>query len=99
MEPIEGSETSAFKPQTPGNFPKENILHSLTNLLIFFLRLRIHVTYLCVTVSFEISSPCNCDYFVLVFAVSPMMAIYQPKHVAVLVLLKMFVFKLNILYL
>ena len=27
MEPIEGSETSAFKPQTPGKNPKENILH------------------------------------------------------------------------
>ena len=27
MEPIEGSETSAFKPQTPGNYPIENILH------------------------------------------------------------------------
>jgi hypothetical protein len=27
MEPIEGSETSAFKPQTPGIYPKENILH------------------------------------------------------------------------
>src|SRR5215472_9636767 len=27
MEPIEGSETSAFKPQTPGKYPKENILH------------------------------------------------------------------------
>ena len=27
MEPIEGSETSAFRPQTPGNYPKENILH------------------------------------------------------------------------
>jgi len=27
MEPIEGSETSAFKTQTPGNYPKENILH------------------------------------------------------------------------
>ena len=26
MEPIEGSETSAFKPQSPGKFPKENIL-------------------------------------------------------------------------
>ena len=23
MEPIEGSETSAFKPQTPGKYPKE----------------------------------------------------------------------------
>ena len=27
MEPIEGSETSAFKPQAPGKYPKENILH------------------------------------------------------------------------
>ena len=27
MEPIEGSETSAFKPQTPGKYPKENIIH------------------------------------------------------------------------
>ena len=27
MEPIEGSETSVFKPQTPGKYPKENILH------------------------------------------------------------------------
>ena len=27
MEPMEGSETSAFKPQTPGKYPKENILH------------------------------------------------------------------------
>ena len=27
MEPIEGSETSAFKPQTPGKYPKVNILH------------------------------------------------------------------------
>ena len=26
MEPIECSETSAFKPQTPGKYPKENIL-------------------------------------------------------------------------
>jgi hypothetical protein len=25
MEPIEGSETSAFKTQTPGKYPKENI--------------------------------------------------------------------------
>jgi len=31
MEPIEGSETSAFKPQTPGKYPKENILHSRIN--------------------------------------------------------------------
>ena len=27
MEPIEGSETSAFKPQTSGKYPKENILY------------------------------------------------------------------------
>jgi hypothetical protein len=27
MEPIEGSETSAFKTQTPGKYPKENIPH------------------------------------------------------------------------
>jgi hypothetical protein len=27
MEPIEGSETSAFTTQTPRNYPKENILH------------------------------------------------------------------------
>ena len=27
MEPIEGSETSAFRTQTPGNYPKENTLH------------------------------------------------------------------------
>jgi hypothetical protein len=28
MEPIGGSETSDFKPQTPGKYPKENILHN-----------------------------------------------------------------------
>jgi len=27
MEPIEGSETSDFRTQTPENYPKENILH------------------------------------------------------------------------
>jgi hypothetical protein len=27
MEPIEGSEKSAFRTQMPGNYPKENILH------------------------------------------------------------------------
>ena len=27
MGPIEGSETSAFRTQTPGNYQKENILH------------------------------------------------------------------------
>jgi hypothetical protein len=26
MEPIEGSETSAYIYQTPGNYPKENLL-------------------------------------------------------------------------
>jgi len=29
MELIEGSETSAIRTQTPGNYPKENILHYL----------------------------------------------------------------------
>jgi hypothetical protein len=28
MEPIEGSETSAYTNQTPGNYPKENLLYS-----------------------------------------------------------------------
>jgi len=27
MELVEGSETSAIRTQTPGNYPKENILH------------------------------------------------------------------------
>ena len=27
MEPIESSETSAFRTQTPGKYPKENILY------------------------------------------------------------------------
>ena len=41
MEPIEGSETSAFKPQTPGKYPKENILqintyHQYIILVVFF---------------------------------------------------------------
>jgi hypothetical protein len=30
MDPIEDSETSAFKPQTPGKYPKENILHLIS---------------------------------------------------------------------
>jgi hypothetical protein len=30
MEPIEGSETSTFKPQMPGKYPKENIILSRT---------------------------------------------------------------------
>jgi len=29
MEPIEGSETSAVINQTPGNYPKENLLYSV----------------------------------------------------------------------
>jgi len=29
MEPIEGSETSAFIKQTPGNYPKGNLLYSV----------------------------------------------------------------------
>ena len=41
MEPIEGSETSAFRTQTPGNYAKENILHkegeSLKSLILNFL--------------------------------------------------------------
>jgi hypothetical protein len=31
MEPIDGSETLAFKPQTLGKYPKENILHGATS--------------------------------------------------------------------
>jgi len=29
MEPIEGSETSAIINQTPGNYPKRNLLYSV----------------------------------------------------------------------
>ena len=29
MEPIEGSETSEIINQTPGNYPKENLLYSV----------------------------------------------------------------------
>jgi len=41
MEPIKGSETSAFRTQTLGNYPKENILHkehseSLKSKIIYF---------------------------------------------------------------
>ena len=39
MEPIEGSETSAFKPQTPGKYPKENTLQVSSWLLINILSL------------------------------------------------------------
>jgi len=33
MEPIEGSETSAIRTQTPGNYPKDNILQLRVSLL------------------------------------------------------------------
>jgi hypothetical protein len=32
MEPIEGSETSAFRTQTPGKYPKENTLQKVLTL-------------------------------------------------------------------
>ena len=32
MEPTEGSETSNFRTQTPGNYPRENVLYSCTNI-------------------------------------------------------------------
>jgi len=38
MEPIEGSETSVFKTQTPGKYPKENILHKLELIQLFYLQ-------------------------------------------------------------
>ena len=36
MELIEGSETLAFKSQTPGKYPKENIIQPYNNLSILF---------------------------------------------------------------
>jgi len=33
MEPIKGSETSAFKTQTPGKYPKENILQQICSIM------------------------------------------------------------------
>jgi hypothetical protein len=33
MEPIECSETSAYKIHTPGNYPEDNILQNLLNCL------------------------------------------------------------------
>ena len=56
MEPIEGSETSAFKSQTRGKYPKENILrylqyfYSLFYFIIYFF-LNIVVVVLCKYVS------------------------------------------------
>jgi hypothetical protein len=38
MEPIEGSETSAFTPQTPGKYPKENTLQEAYTLLPVYTR-------------------------------------------------------------
>ena len=35
MELIEGSETSAIRTKTPGNYPKENTLHIAINALEF----------------------------------------------------------------
>jgi len=42
MEPIEGSETSAFKTHTPGKYPKENKLHFK---MFFFLNIKIGFSY------------------------------------------------------
>ena len=38
MEPIRSSETSAIKTQTPGNYPKRNILHYFSVCSLFMLR-------------------------------------------------------------
>ena len=40
MELIEGSETSAISFVTPGNYPKENILHMTTNITLLVVRRR-----------------------------------------------------------
>jgi len=50
MELIEGSETSAFKTQTPGKYPKENILHkehgeSLKSRNTFFIQFTVQFNY------------------------------------------------------
>jgi hypothetical protein len=37
MEPIEGSETSAFKTHTPGKYPKENILLFIIIIIIIII--------------------------------------------------------------
>jgi len=52
MEPIEGSETSAFKTQTPGKYPKENILHkehgeSLKSCFLFVICIVLNLILLC----------------------------------------------------
>jgi len=49
MELIEGSETSAFKPQMPGKYPKENILHDIMFVNISLISLSFHATKLKLT--------------------------------------------------
>jgi len=44
MEPIEGSETSAFRTQTAGNCPKENILHKEHGEILKSRNVQIHGT-------------------------------------------------------
>jgi hypothetical protein len=49
MEQIEGSETSAIRTKTPGNYPKENVLHiehgkSLKSRIIPAVSLTMHCT-------------------------------------------------------
>ena len=46
MELIEGSETSAFKPQMPGKYPKENILHKEHGESLKSRYLNMHTVYL-----------------------------------------------------
>ena len=45
MEPIRSSETSAIKTQTPGNYPKRNILHLLTHRPLELYQLLVAVCY------------------------------------------------------
>ena len=52
MELIEGSETSAIRTQTPGNYPKENILHIEHG---ESLKSRIHFNYLTAPFSSQIN--------------------------------------------
>ena len=42
MELIEGFETSAIRTQTPGNYPKENILRCVIDLGVFFINIMLH---------------------------------------------------------
>jgi hypothetical protein len=43
MEPIEGSETSAYIYQTPGNYPKENLLYIYMYIYIYIYMYHIHL--------------------------------------------------------